>query len=333
MVLTIKNFSNPVWPWVVETAPTNLVWVAGTLKATLTWTSATGESWVVWTEEKLVRKEWSAPQWSIDWTTVATITTKDTYSSTGYEDTGLDSTKTYYYKVFAIYDNWTEKGSTDVNVTPEEYIPTVDTLLWYPLENNANDFSGHNQNLTPDSWVTFGLNGGVQCAMLNNNKITWNVSFLPQWWNPRTTSIWIFNQTAMPSGSKAIEFIQYGAPTQSQYRSMFYMNSTPPHKWYMATSYSWSLSWQPNDVGAWTLISNQRVNYTVTVENKNVKLYLNGELIWEKTFHSVNTQGTTMQLGGDFVWYLSNCIIEDKARTAQEIKNYYDGMKTKYGLS
>ena len=52
MVLTIKNFeSQNVWPWVVETAPTNLVGVAGTLKATLTWTSATGESWVVWTEE------------------------------------------------------------------------------------------------------------------------------------------------------------------------------------------------------------------------------------------------------------------------------------------
>lgn len=120
MVLTIKNFeSQNVWPWVTETAPTNLVWVAGTLKATLTWTSATGESWVTWTEEKLVRKEWSAPQWSMDWTTVATITTKDTYSSTGYEDTGLDSTKTYYYKVFAIYDNWTERGSTAVDVTPD----------------------------------------------------------------------------------------------------------------------------------------------------------------------------------------------------------------------
>ena len=49
---------------------------------------------------------------------VATITTKDTYATAGYEDTGLDSTKTYYYKVFAVYDNGTEKGSTDVNVTP-----------------------------------------------------------------------------------------------------------------------------------------------------------------------------------------------------------------------
>lgn len=125
MVLTIKNFGNPVWPWIVETAPTNLVWVAGTLKATLTWTSATGESWVTWTEEKLVRKEWSAPQWSMDWTTVATITTKDTYASTGYEDTGLDSTKTYYYKVFAVYDNWTERGSSDVNVTPQHPAPII----------------------------------------------------------------------------------------------------------------------------------------------------------------------------------------------------------------
>ena len=126
MVLTIKNFeSQNVWPWVTETAPTNLVWVAGTLKATLTWTSATGESWVTWTEEKLVRKEWSAPQWSMDWTTVATITTKDTYATNWYEDTGLDSTKTYYYKVFAVYDNGTERGSSDVNVTPQHPAPII----------------------------------------------------------------------------------------------------------------------------------------------------------------------------------------------------------------
>ena len=137
MVLTIKNFSNPVWPWIVETAPTNLVWVAGTLKATLTWTSATGESWVLWTEEKLVRKEWSAPSWSMDWTTVATITTKDTYATNWYEDTGLSSETTYYYGVFAVYDNGTERGIT-TSVTTN--VMTTATIKWNEVSNSEDFF-------------------------------------------------------------------------------------------------------------------------------------------------------------------------------------------------
>ena len=147
MVLTIKNFSNPVWPWITATAPTNLVWVAGTLKATLTWTSATGESWVVWTEEKLVRKKWSAPQWSMDWTVVTTITTKDTYASTGYEDTGLDSTKTYYYKVFAVYDNGTEMWSSEVSVTPTT--PPFTWLCFTAKQANSRIRIEKNGNPTP----------------------------------------------------------------------------------------------------------------------------------------------------------------------------------------
>lgn len=169
MVLTIKNFeSQNVWPWVVETAPTNLVWVAGTLKATLTWTSATGESWVTWTEEKLVRKEGSAPAWSLDWDVVVTITTKDVYASTWYEDTGLDSTKTYYYKVFAIYDNWTEKGSSEVNVTPDWPLYPIESIV-YRMQTD-----GSGKLHVPISWRNRSQNAGA--------SYDWNVSV--DWWTP-----------------------------------------------------------------------------------------------------------------------------------------------------
>ncbi len=136
MVLTIKNFeSQNVWPWVTETAPTNLSATAWVWRSFVTWTSATWESWTVWTGEKLVRKEWSAPAWSMDWTVVASISTKNQYQSTWFEDLVLDDNKTYYYKVFAIYDNWTEKWSTAINVTSNA--PTTERIE-YKIKADSN---------------------------------------------------------------------------------------------------------------------------------------------------------------------------------------------------
>lgn len=224
MVLTIKNFeSQNIWPWVVETAPTNLVWVAGALKATLTWTSATGESWVNWESEILVRKEGSAPAWSLDWDVVVTITTKDVYASTWYEDTGLDSTKTYYYKVFAIYDNWTEKGSSEVNVTPEQLTSFNYAFLNKNLEEMKSDWwifstdegrethDGGLGRLDPSSNRYAQASIPFSCATANKITIRWygriirwnsagsggvNVSsqvdkgwFYAWWWTSGTTAI------------------------------------------------------------------------------------------------------------------------------------------------
>lgn len=201
MVLTIKNFSNPVWPWITATAPTNLVWVAGTLKATLTWTSATGESWVVWTEEKLVRKEWSAPQWSMDWDVVTTITTKDTYASTWYDDEWLDDTKTYYYKVFAIYDNGTEMWSTDITVTPlapiEAWIYHSATLWLITIaDGNGNDITIADKNL----WATQVYNDGDTLSEANCWKYyqRWNNYGFPRTWTVTTSSTKVDASTYWP---------------------------------------------------------------------------------------------------------------------------------------
>ena len=335
MVLTIKNFGNPVWPWIIETAPTNLSATAWVLKATLTWTSATGESWVVWTEEKLVRKEWSAPQWSMDWTVVTTITTKDTYATNWYEDTGLDSTKTYYYKAFAIYDNGTERGSTDVNVTPEEFEPTVNTLLWYPLETNANDYSGRWQHLTPGSWITFGTYGGIQCASFNettNAIISGNVTWLSLGNGPRTTSVWIY-QTRVKSSSY---YVSYWTKRKWQWWAIIGQNqATLTGAGYLISCFS--VSWNANDVatGLSYYVINSWVNIVSTSNGNNVKLYVNGELATTKEMELINTQWSNVMFGATqsndtFPWYMSNVIIEDYEWTATQIADYYNWMKTKY---
>ena len=199
-----KQIWPELWP-----APTNLVWVAGTLKATLTWTSATGESWVTWTEERLVRKEWSAPQWSMDWTTVATIPTKDTYATNWYEDTGLDNTKTYYYKVFAIYDNWTEKGSSDVNVTPD----APDFAKWFIIESRA--------RVTTSSWWRALNNEIYDWSVVNsNNKYYFGFSSYDNYWYEYKITLTWWN-----IGENSGMSISWDGTTFNEYRCK-YVNDT-----------------------------------------------------------------------------------------------------------
>lgn len=330
MVLTIKNFeSQNVWPWVVETAPTNLVWVAGTLKATLTWTSATWESWVTWTEEKLVRKEWSAPTWSMDGTTVATITTKDTYASTWYEDTGLDSTKTYYYKVFAVYDNGTEMWSTDVSVTPTGYTPWPTTIAYRPLTSTTtvND-QKNNYHLANQGWVVFGEYKGVDCAYFNmNSNSRLKIASFPT--NNQSFTVfarlYLVNNNATSGRNDQIAFWWWS--NCGVFKDSYVNRNTL--KW-IFDLYSWTV-WAE---GPWTFVA-----ITYNSSTRKGSYYKNDTLVWELT--QTITAGTTFAVGSNYTasgtdkkWkgWISEIWVDWKVRTAQELSDYYNNMKYKYWL-
>lgn len=105
--------------WVEKlTPPTNLVVAADEVSAIISWTDPYNWSTVRWVSSKIVRSTSWIPTSVSDWTVVATITTKNQYSVSWYTDRVLTAGTTYYYNVFAIWDNWTESWWAWASVVP-----------------------------------------------------------------------------------------------------------------------------------------------------------------------------------------------------------------------
>lgn len=114
---------------------------SGNAEATITWTDPTNPvyNWVTlvsWSSTVLVRKTWSAPSNSSDWTVVVTETTRNQYSSSWYVDTWLTNWTTYYYAAFAIWDNGTESAiSNTVSVIPDpNYLCFTANTAWSTIQ-------------------------------------------------------------------------------------------------------------------------------------------------------------------------------------------------------
>lgn len=204
--------------------------------------------------------------------------------------------------------------------------PWANTIAYYPLNstNTVNDLSWNNYNLTNTN-TTFGTNAWVSCASFNgsNSKLTATIWTLPQWANARTTSLWVYSQADTRS-------IMWYWANRTRYwcREMMHGNSS---EWfgivcYYIDEYSWE-----NILDAWTLV-------TTTYDGDYIKIYINWELQYTSTAYTLETSWGNFEIGNPystnyFYWYASNAIIEDKARTAQEIQDYFDQTKSLYGIS
>lgn len=179
---------------------------AGDTEATITWTdvwnlTVNGVLLNTWNATKLVRKVGSAPSDSSDWTLVLTETVADTYSSTGYTDTGLTNWTTYYYKAFSVGSNWLESGSNDESATPSGVTerPDIDT---YSVDQTKTMISNpHGIWVSDDGTKLYlhdnGNNGTKQYSLPYwqltnvsnvettswNVAIRWNFCVMPWWWS------------------------------------------------------------------------------------------------------------------------------------------------------
>ena len=80
-------------------------------------------------------------------------------------------------------------------------------------------------------------------------------------------------------------------------------------------------------------------NVVATQEWSTVKAYLNWEYIGESTTRpsQIPTWWSLWAVhisshSDKYIWYISNAILENKARTAQEISDYYNQTKSNYWL-
>ena len=214
----------------------------------------------------------------------------------------------------------------------EKYIywgwsPWSNTIAYYPLNSTTtvNDRSGNGYNWTLNWTITFGSwLWWVDCAyfswnswsyiqVAHNTKLATNTVTYSMWiaskdynWNR-----WIIYKWAFNGGNWIYSLSNY---TNINWRIWDTSHSYTAFSWndvwtYLTVTYDWT-SW--NVYKNWTLLWS--FNQSATISWDTNPLY-----IWAYRSSSYC-----------FYWYISNLIVEDKVRTADEIAKYYDQTKKRY---
>jgi hypothetical protein len=227
-----------------------------------------------------------------------------------------------------IYQSWTEKELQNAYIGeyPERWQPWANTLAYYPLTQDANDYSGNNRNWTASN-VNYTALSWVDCAVFNgnNSKITWNWGL---WVSDITISAWVnssswtnlLSMAAMCWWSESVQmWLRNGVTAEGDI-------------------------WNGNDdttVSDWSVRDWNRHNLIATYDRQYLTFYVDWILIWQSAetisfsinnmwiwWHYANSSGLF-----SFTWYISNVIYENKIRTSQEVSDYYNQTKWNYWIS
>jgi hypothetical protein len=216
------------------------------------------------------------------------------------------------------------------------FVPWVNTLAYYPLETDTKDYSWNNRNLT-NSWITFDggvwvFNGNAIWYYTNNslwnnlNNFTYSVYV-----NPSSITSWTFGGNV--NINRVISIIQYGTiPTYDKTLSLCNSSQAQWYNYY---------NWLKEVYTTWISI-NTWCYLTYTWDGNTIKIYKNWVLWqslacwWSYTWYTQATlcvwNNTNTQQIQKYYGKISNVIIENKARTAQEVQDYYNQTKSNYWL-
>ena len=206
-----------------------------------------------------------------------------------------------------------------IYVYTDEFIPEY--YAHYPLITNANDTSGNDRNITT-SWATsYGSDGAV---FPNSNHdgllIPFNIDFSQKWTICTYTKITWYNNV---QDSRLIDI--YNSSNRIDCRV-----DTASRKYLILKNNSSELYRSSYTLWEWLCIC-------ITVDNWSVKTYTNWTLNATTTFTGITTyfrfwQEYNKWADRHLYGNIKEIIIEDKARTAQEVSDYFNGTKSNYGI-
>ena len=200
------------------------------------------------------------------------------------------------------------------------YQPTANTVVYYPLSLNADDYSGNNYHLTENWSITYTEQWAVFTWSQSLSRST--TALLPTWASDRTVSMWMYPQSS--SGYKNLIVYWSNASLQS---FRLWVSKT----WYLVfSSYG-------SDSSTYATPFNNRYNVVAKYTNNTVYVYVNNTL-WITFAKTLNTTNSNLNIwmniwgSNNMIWKISEVIIENKARTDTEISNYYNSTKSLYWL-
>ena len=204
--------------------------------------------------------------------------------------------------------------------------PWANTIAYYKFDWNLNDSSGNNRNLSmyTGSFSYTTTSWGAKYVRFNSSAYT-NTLSIPFNRTAYTISGWY----TLDAVSSSYQKILLDMRADSNYRPRAY-------------SYNNEMVWVVSFEGRWATFVANSWYYIVTVYNNNVVTsYINTNVEWTETYSWSATSCTlrlnrasdnTSSIYGNG-WGISELIIENKARTAQEISDYYNQTKANYWIS
>ena len=239
--------------------------------------------------------------------------------------------------------NWIYVWNQKVRPEPEPpFTPWANTLAYYPLQKDVNDYSWNwrnwtNYNVTfSDGIATFnGSYSSIVVPSADRQKPTSNF----------TISAWARPTSWTHTGSWKPMFIvtkwQFYANTEQDF--FYWLAITDENKY----AFWWIATWISDDWDTYPWESTTAVNlnernlYTLTNNWTTKTLYLNGVQIKQATADTTDSSSSIPIVIGDayfnnnhgyFNWNISEVILENKTRTQQDILDYYNQTKGIYGL-
>ena len=206
--------------------------------------------------------------------------------------------------------------------------PWANTIAYYKFNWNLNDSSGNNRNLSMYTWsFTYPtLSSWQQYCRLRSSAYTTNYT-IPFNRTAYTISWWYSWNTISTQYQKIIVDLRSG----DNYRPRaFNFGSWWNYVYWAASFDGYGVAYTHN---TW-------YNVVTTYNNMVVSSYINWTFIHSLTYSRSETTGTlrincaTDKTSTSYscAWWLSELILESKARTAQEIAKYYKDTKWNYGL-
>lgn len=201
--------------------------------------------------------------------------------------------------------------------------PWANTIAWYPLNSTYTDTD---QSWNWNDWTTtWTITYNTLSAKFSSGNYIDIPTIIPYWSNPYTISVWY--NTADSSWHQNVVYCQVGQGVNNTASALFV------YQWHL---YYWA-SWVDWDITSATISNNTWYNIVITYNGTSLWCYLNNT-------SKGTTNRTISSAAPDFasiwrspsepcIWNISNLIIEDRVRTAQEISDYYDLTKWDYWIS
>ena len=241
-------------------------------------------------------------------------------------------------KIF-VWDNQVSKVFVwDTQVWPSGWQPWANTLAYFPLNSGVEEVD-QIWTWTYSSWTKASFwiysSAYVDCAYFNSStwmQYTWNMPFNDVF----TISAWLYSTWTSWDDWKIVDMCDTATNTNPKNRIPTYYWSW--NYWLVSelsngTSYSVDKTVANNSRHLITFVSNWNTAY-IYVDWNWTPSQTNTRLCNNTTMKSLNIGNQVFNgLSRHFKWYMSEIIIENKARTAQDRITYFNQTKANYWIS